>query len=150
MDNRQCLIKEKKMSKSRVQQNFKKDADINNIVKKYKSGQIDQVNPAQLMYRDVSGIPTFHEMLNIVTEANANFLRIDPEIRQEFENKPEKLVEFMSDPKNQERALELGLIKKADEFEPLEVVVKNDAGEMNSKSTQNLENGGSPTPEGNA
>lgn len=91
-----------------VQQQHKKDVDINNIVRRLGVGEIPNVNKATPMYVDNSEMPTYQEMLNIVVQHEQNFASLPAKIRAEFHNNAEELVTFLSNPENKEKALELG------------------------------------------
>lgn len=97
---------------TRVQQQHRDDVNINNIVKKYIGGSLPSGNPLTPMYMDISGYPTYHEMLNITTKAEQDFMQFPAKIRSQFGNKAENLINFISDNKNREKAQELGLIPK--------------------------------------
>jgi len=93
-----------------TEQNHKLECDVNNIIKKYdKTGLILHVSKIEAKYGDMTGMD-FQRMNNIVAEAKTSFNLLPAEIRKEFENSPEKLLTFMEDPENREKAIELGLI----------------------------------------
>jgi len=96
---------------TKVQQQYKDEVDINNIVRKHvQNGQLPVGNMGVPMYIDTSGMPTFQEMMNITISAQQNFMKLPAKIRGRFENDPALLVEFISNEKNREEAVELGFI----------------------------------------
>lgn len=94
-------------------QSFKDDADVNFIVKKYlKTGQITHLSQRIGRYMDVSELPDLQTALTTVHNAQAAFMELPAELRKEFDNDPVKLVSFLQDPANKEKAIELGLVEK--------------------------------------
>lgn len=97
--------------KKRVDQSYKKQCDINNIMKKYeKTGLITHTkeNP---MWGDFSNVDSYHESLNQVIKAKEAFATLSAKLRNRFDNDPAKLIAFLEDPANQEEAIKLKLIK---------------------------------------
>lgn len=94
----------------RTKQSFADDANINVLVKRWLGGVPipEPKNPG--MYGDFSEIGTYFEAQNMVGEAMEHFMLLPAEIRQEFDNDPGKMIEFLEDPENAERAEELGLV----------------------------------------
>lgn len=100
-----------------TQQQFAKDADINNIMARYeKTGVL--VNPLDPdsqrvpLYMDVSGIGDFQTVQDKIHAANAAFLTLPPAVRARFDNEAANAVEFMMKPENVEEAVKLGLLPK--------------------------------------
>ena len=73
---------------SLTQQQFKEDADINVIVKRFGlTGELpDDVRMPQS--GDFTGIPDFHTALNLVRATQEEFMRVPAEIRGRFQNDP--------------------------------------------------------------
>lgn len=61
-------------------------------------------------YGDFSGALDFHECQNKVVQMQAHFDSLPSGVRRSFQNDPGKLLDFVNDPRNYQRALELGLI----------------------------------------
>jgi len=99
-------------TKTKVQQNMKEGADINNIVAKFRNGVSPILDHREPKYLDLSNLGSFHEMQNHVKKAEQTFMSYPSKIRKRFDNKPAKLIEFLSDEKNRTEAEELGLIYK--------------------------------------
>jgi phage internal scaffolding protein len=96
---------------SMTQQNFKKECDINNIMRKYqKTGLVDHVAKYQGDYSDVSNVPTYHEALGIIQSAHTAFDSLPSNIRKKFENDPGKFLAFVDDPANVDEMREMGLL----------------------------------------
>lgn len=97
---------------SRTQENFKDECDINLILKKYQAtGVLPSNSKAALAhYGDFSKVPSYQDALNRVMEASDMFSQLPATLRFKFENDPGLLLNFLSDPKNREQAVELGLV----------------------------------------
>lgn len=97
---------------SRTKQAFKSECDINNIIKKYNKTQtITHTNSIQGKYGDFSNVADYHDALNRVMDANEKFMGLPSEMRAKFKNDPAELIKFVSDDKNYDQAIELGLIE---------------------------------------
>lgn len=95
---------------SLAQQQFKEDADINVMLEKFKiTGQMPQgvVLPA---YGDFTGVDDYRTALDAVHAARDRFMALPAKTRAYFENDPQKLLEFVSDPANRAEASRLGLL----------------------------------------
>lgn len=65
--------------------------------------------PTSADYTDA--VTDYHTALNLVRQADAEFLSLPAPLRAEFDNDPGRLVAFLEDEKNRPRAVELGLVK---------------------------------------
>lgn len=94
---------------SLTQQQFKEDSDINTIVDRFmKSGVLP--NPVNMpQYVDYEGIFDFQSAMNVVRQADENFMRLDAKVRARFNNSPQEFLEFFGNPDNVEEAIRLGL-----------------------------------------
>jgi len=97
------------LDSSLTQQQFKEEADINNIVDRFmKTGHLpDPVSMPQ--YIDYEGIFDFQSAMNVVRQADENFMRMDAKVRARFHNSPQEFLEFFADPANVDEAVRLGL-----------------------------------------
>lgn len=96
---------------SMTEQSHKKDCDIGNILRKYdKTGLLVHVNNAVAEYGDFSGTNEYKESLNKVIQAQETFMELPSEIRKKFGNDPGNYLEFVSEPKNKEEMIKLGMI----------------------------------------
>ncbi len=92
-----------------AQQQFKEDCDINTIMQRYqKTGAIDHVSKHQPQYGFASP-NDYHQSMNLIATADSMFNDLPSNIRNEFNNNPQAFLEFVQDPKNADRAIELGL-----------------------------------------
>lgn len=98
---------------SKTQQQFAKECDVNEIIRKYiKTGQISHLAKNQGVYADVSEIPDLHSAMMQVSQAQQAFDSLPAELRKRFGNSPVAMVEFLSNPMNDDEAIELGLKTK--------------------------------------
>ena len=97
------------LDSSLTQQQFKEESDINNIVDRFmKTGHLpDPVSMPQ--YVDYEGIFDFQSAMNVVRQADENFMRMDAKVRSRFHNSPQEFLEFFADPANYDEAVRLGL-----------------------------------------
>lgn len=97
---------------SRTQQSFKKDCDIQNILKNVgRTGLLSHANTRPRRFEDLVGASDYHTALNSVIAANAAFSSLPAALRSRFANDPHKFLEFCDDPKNEAEMRELGLLK---------------------------------------
>lgn len=98
--------------KSRTQQQFAADADINVIMKKYeKTGFPVIQEDKKLVYGDFSNIKSYEEAQMALVEANDAFMQLPARIRDKFDNDPGKLLAFVEDENNRDEAVKLGIIE---------------------------------------
>jgi hypothetical protein len=89
-------------------QSAKEETDINNIINKYlKTGEPPEMRRG--IYADISEIGDLREAMEQVQFAHEAFMEFPAEVRAFFDNDPRKLVDFASDPRNLDKAIELGL-----------------------------------------
>jgi len=94
---------------SLTQQQFKEESDINTIVSRFmKSGVLPTpVNMPQ--YVDYEGVFDFQSAMNVIRQADENFMRMDAKVRARFNNNPQEFLEFFGNPENTQEAIRLGL-----------------------------------------
>jgi phage internal scaffolding protein len=94
----------------RAQQQFKDDADINSIMRKFqRTGAIEHTKEFQDDYNIATG-QTLHEAMNLVTQAQTMFMALPSSVRARFDQDPTKFLDFVQDDKNIEEARKLGLV----------------------------------------
>lgn len=107
---------------SLTKQSFKSECDINVIIRRARSGaDVSHVNARVPIYADVSDVPDYRSALDVINRANGLFMSLDADVRLYFGNDPSRFVDFVSDPKNREESIRLGLAKAP---EPEKVVPK--------------------------
>jgi len=114
----------------RTKQCFKDTCDVNKILRQYdKTGLLTHVNEAQKRYGDFTQVNEYQVSLNIVNEAKASFAALPSNVRKEFDNDPGKFMEFISNPQNLDKMVEMGLAVKPSKQAPTEVVIINPEGD---------------------
>lgn len=110
---------------SMTRQEAKDECDINNIMKKFeRTGMLDHRNQFQGQYGDYTNVPTdYHSAMNQVVAAEEMFLTVPAKVRAKFGNDPGAFLAFVSDPKNQDEMIELGLATRQQLEEPMKVEV---------------------------
>lgn len=94
----------------RTKQSFKDECDINNIMARFQqTGLLEFVNKNQAQYLDVTGFD-YQEAMQTVANANSLFMQMPSALRAEFQNSPQKFVEFCENPENRPRMAEMGLL----------------------------------------
>lgn len=88
-------------------QQFQSEADINEIMRR--NVPLTQPNEPPL-YADLTKITDYQSHLNSVIRVQNSFDALPSKVRQTFDNDPSRLMSFISDPANLQRAQALGLI----------------------------------------
>lgn len=95
---------------SLTRQEFAEECDINTIMSRYEaSGVISHVNPVQPVYLDTTIYPGLQGAMDAFREASLQFNALPAKVRREFDNDPQKFVDFAVDPENLPRMREWGL-----------------------------------------
>lgn len=101
---------------SMTQQQFKDEADINNIMARYqKTGVlVDPLTQAtrKPMFDDFSELGDFRDHQQAVIDAQEMFMELPSRLRARFGNDPAELLQWLSRPENKEEAIELGLMTR--------------------------------------
>lgn len=102
---------------SRTQQHFKEECDVNLIMKRFeRTGILDHLNQYQGRYGDFLDVPQdYQSAVNQVIAAQDMFMTLPGAVRALFENDPGKFLEFVDDPANAGRMVELGLARAPDQ-----------------------------------
>lgn len=93
-------------------QSFKDDADINNLVRRFKlTGQAPMPNMSPF-YGDFTQVEDYQSAMNMIIAARESFHALPAEVRKKFNNDPAQLIEYLNDPKlDKAEARKLGLLK---------------------------------------
>ena len=98
------------VGESQTQQHFAKETEIKTIIKKHdRTGIISHVARGVAHYGDYSEVNEYREALDIVNSANASFEMLPAELRKMFDNDAGAFFEFATDPKNDEKMVQMGL-----------------------------------------
>lgn len=99
---------------SLTQQQFKQDADLNVIVKRFGITKAHIPAPGATdprYYGDFSDAFDLSEALHRTRTAQEHFESLPAELRNRFANDPVRLLDFVMDPENKDEAVKLGLLK---------------------------------------
>lgn len=85
------------------------DADINVIVARFGlTGTMPQTVRLP-EYSDYDGVFDFQSAMNVIKEAEANFMAMPWDVRRDFDNDPQKFLTFAADPANIDALRDYGL-----------------------------------------
>lgn len=104
--------KQKDYGKTRTQQQFKDDCDINVIIKRAQKTGVLPMTQQNLQYGDFTNLTDYQTSLNKVIEAQHKFEKLPSDVREKFLNNPGLFVEFASKPENEEQLIKMGLLQK--------------------------------------
>lgn len=92
-------------------QSAKEDSDINTIIRRFGlSGELP-ANLAMPVSGDFTGVSDFHSAMNLVRQAQDEFLRVPAEVRERFGNDPGRFMAFFDDPANADEARRYGMLR---------------------------------------
>lgn len=104
-----------------TQQQFKQEADINNIIASVNSAGVVN-NPLwqgtrQPLYGDFSGIEVsdYLQAQSLLNEANSNFMALPSAVRQRFNNNPAELLDYLQGNPDIKELSALGLAPPVEE-----------------------------------
>ena len=94
-----------------AKQSFKEQSDINTIVDTFmKTGVMPELVNMPT-YGDFSDAPDYQTALNLVMQAEDQFMQLPAMLRAKFENDPGQLLAFLEDDANRAEAEALGLVQ---------------------------------------
>jgi len=94
-----------------TQQQGKDECDINLLIARVVRGE-EPPAPFSRSVADLRGVPDFQSALNIMLDAEDQFMRFPSKVRRRFQNNVAEMVAFIEDPANVEEARALGLLPK--------------------------------------
>lgn len=98
---------------SMTEQHFKDECDINNIVATYQATGVLPSGNREPLFGDFADFPQdLQSSQAYFDDAHERFMQLPAQLRKEFDNDPVKLLAFIADSNNRDRAIELGLIDK--------------------------------------
>jgi phage internal scaffolding protein len=130
--------------KSMTQQSDHDRCCIHNVIERYKrTGLLPQrtVAPIDPEKHIPDGI-TYHEAMNTLVAAQDAFDALPSDLRERFDEDPQKYCEFVNDPENKEEMEKLGLLEIEAPPEVLNVNVVSDATKTNEGTQQGSEGEG--------
>jgi len=134
-------------SRSRTHQSFAKDADINNIMSRYKKTGV-LVDPRLISssrvprFGDFSDIPDYATVVSRVQQAEKDFMTLPASVRAKFDNDVANALNFISDRANVKESVALGLLPKDN---PDYLAVLKEEEEAARKASEGARPEGEPT-----
>lgn len=117
-------------SPSMAKQSFAAEADINTITRRYLQTGVLPSGARKPSYGDFSGSQDYLDLQNRLASARQDFEALPSDLREDFGNRVENLLEYLADPENRAEAVELGLLpaenSASSEQPPLGVTVPTD------------------------
>lgn len=93
-------------------QSARDESDINTIVRRFGlTGELPS-DVSMPQSGDFVGIGDFHSAMNLVRQAQDEFLRVPADIRARFNNDPARFMAFVEDGSNVDEARKLGLLRE--------------------------------------
>jgi len=93
-----------------------KKADINHILKRYKSvGIIDHLNLTAATYQDVTKFSDFADVMRTAKAAETEFMQLPSKVREAFDHDVANWLDTAHDPEKRQALVDAGLIEG---FEP--------------------------------
>lgn len=110
-----------------TEQAHKQEVDINQIIRRHGIDMIQKtamLASREFQFDDVTG-NDFQEAMEKVLKAQHTFESLPSQIRKEFDHNPAVFLDFVQNPENADRMVELGLANKQVEPQPVQVMVMN-------------------------
>jgi hypothetical protein len=97
---------------SLTQQQFSEEAEINNIIAFHdRTGIIKNVQQGVANYGDYSEVHEYREALDLIRQADEDFMKLPSNVRRQFNNNAGDFFEFAGNPENVSQLVEMGLGK---------------------------------------
>lgn len=100
---------------SRAQRSFKAECDINEIMRRFGLGAPLPQGVRMPLSGDFTGVTDFQTAVNLVLQAEQEFMTLPAQVRERFANDPAQLIAFLEKPENKDEAVALGLVPKPPE-----------------------------------
>lgn len=100
---------------------YKDDCSIDGIIRRY--GILPPPSPAELRAFDCSEFSDYAACMEKVVDATSQFESLPADVRERFGHDPAAFFKFVSDPKNVEEGVKLGLfVVRKEEKDPVEIL----------------------------
>lgn len=97
-------------SESKTQQQFSEASQINNIIALHdRTGIIKNVQQGAAHYGDYSEVHEYREALDLIRQADEDFMTMPSEIRRRFNNNAGDFFEFVTNPDHGDELVAMGL-----------------------------------------
>lgn len=104
---------------TRTNQEFKQECDINTIISRFGIGENPVAPQDWVTDVDIENAPAdYQSVMNQLNEAREQFMSLPAKVRTQFDNDPAKFVSFVSDEKNGEELVRMGLAKVREPAKP--------------------------------
>jgi len=100
-----------KKDKSLTNQSDLESTDINKIMARFEKTGFIPGTDRRPMFGDFSEVTDYHTQLSAIRRVETAFGLLPANVRNRFENDPQKLVQFLANPANDGEAVKLGLKK---------------------------------------
>jgi len=107
-----ALLFKGKRSKSRTQQHFKNEVNINTIMKKARRTGVLPVKDQDSYFQDLTGVTDYKSSMDRILEINQKFDALPAVIRNKFGNDPDQILKYLQNPENEGEARKLGLLRE--------------------------------------
>jgi phage internal scaffolding protein len=110
----------------KTEQSHKQEVDINQIIKKHGMDMIAKTAKVQQLQYDDNPNNDFQETMDMIVKARESFESLPSLVRKEFGNDVARFMDFVRNPDNGQRMIDLGLAERPPEVvpeSPVEVVV---------------------------
>lgn len=126
-------------------QSFTKDADLNEIARRFGINSIPTIPFPEGEAIDTTQFPDLRQILDAQREAANRFMGLPHKLRKRFHNSPKELWDFLQDPENADEAVRLGLLKRTQSSAGADATAENSS---THSTTGPANNGGTDaTPE---
>lgn len=98
------------LDKTRTQQHFKEECDINTIIRRFGITKLAPDPVRMPTYGDFTEVFDFHSAANAIAQARESFDAMPATVRSRFNNDPGAFVDFCSAEENRAEAVKLGLV----------------------------------------
>ena len=97
---------------SMTQQHFSEESEINNIIAFHdRTGIIKNVQQGVANYGDYSEVHEYREALDLIRQADEDFMQLPSNVRRQFNNNAGDFFEFATNPHNEQQLVDMGLAK---------------------------------------
>jgi phage internal scaffolding protein len=118
------------LDESLAVQSERDESDINTIVKRFGLGVPLPQGVVMPQYGDFTGVTDYQSALNLINQADDNFMQFPADVRARFQNNPAYMLDFLANDSNRDEAAKLGLIvSPSPAVKTTPVVETTDAGE---------------------
>ncbi|MTH46052.1 hypothetical protein [Intestinirhabdus alba] len=100
---------------TRTQQQFARESDINEIVRRaITTGDTAVFTPDQRAeFYDCTSFDDYQSSVNLLNGINDDFFTLPADVRREFADDPGKYIQFVVNPENFDRCVELGIFTRS-------------------------------------